>query len=50
MDHDKLIAAAKQALEDLFSDASVPPYRTIGDLEDLITEIQGMIDSINAVD
>lgn len=39
---------AKQAIDDLFSDTSVPQSKTIEDLKTLLEEINVMIESIES--
>lgn len=44
--HSDLLNDAKKAIENLFSDASVPVEETREDLEELQAQIESMIDSI----
>jgi hypothetical protein len=46
MDHDDLVEAAKEAINKVFGDKSVPVSTTREDLKDLIDEIEIMLDTI----
>jgi hypothetical protein len=46
MDHDDLVEEAKEAINKVFSDKSVPVSTTREDLKDLIDEIEIMLDTI----
>ena len=38
---------AKEAIDDLFGDTSVPRSQTKDELEELFADIEGMLDSLN---
>jgi polyhydroxyalkanoate synthesis regulator phasin len=46
MDHEQLYEKALQAINDLFSDTSVPQSTTAESLHGLIDEIRTMLDSL----
>jgi len=45
-EHEKKVNRAKQAIQEVFTCTSVSPQKTIEALEDIISDVDGMIESI----